>query len=167
MLSHVMFTYWLFSEGCRGIKDIITATEHTHRDLTWTEIFYQAVIFFTHFISTERGQRSETGGILGDLNLPQPWPNMCLYETASPQAAGDWGRNRAVGQPSREGKGRAEVLQMGTRECRKSTERTMWGGWGLAPVFTHHAIPLPGHSTVQSTVIWTKNIGLSFLLPFF
>lgn len=40
----------------------------------------------------------------------------------------------------------------GHKKCRKSTVNTMWGGWGLAPMFTRHAIPLPGHSTVQSTV---------------
>ncbi|MEQ2212728.1 hypothetical protein XENOCAPTIV_004056, partial [Xenoophorus captivus] len=60
----------------------------------------------------------------------------------------DLARTDAVGTSCREGMRRANMLL----ESRNSTVRTMWGGWGLAAVFTHHAIPLPGHSTVQSTV---------------
>lgn len=86
-----------------------------------------------------------------ELTLSQPWLDMFLLLHL--MRSGDGGRAPAVSGPRPEGeRGGAEAPQMGTRKCGKSTKRTMWGGWGLAPAFAHHAIPLPGHLSVQSTV---------------
>jgi len=69
--------------------------------------------------------------------------------------------------------------QGGRRSCRwawgsaerRATEGTMRGGWGLAPGIhpSCHSDPRTLHCAkhCSNTVIWTKNIGLSFLLPLF
>lgn len=111
----------------------------------------RAVIFFTHFESTERGQRCERKGA-GSLETKaslEKWPH--LNHPVSTHATTE-AETELWACPARRVWGGAEVPSVGTRKCRMSTERTMWGGWGLAPECTHHAIPLPGHSTVQSTV---------------
>lgn len=89
MLSRVMFRVTGFSAGCRGIKDIPQQWSTEAPQLTWPYMnwdLYSAVIFSTYFVSTERGQRSETRGA-GSLaieasmgNWPYPNPDLtCAY----------------------------------------------------------------------------------------
>lgn len=141
--------------GCRGIEDIpqqrSTGAHHRRAEI--------CVIFSTHIVSTQRRQRSET-----DSPHTSNWGILRNWPCVNPDLTYSYcftSRKRRLGQkpscqPARPGQrggvGGVEVLQMDACECGKSTKRTMWGRWGLAPTFTHHAIPLPGHLTVQSTV---------------
>lgn len=139
---------------CRDVKNISVphpAEFHPTQRPYMNLVLYWAVTFFTRFVSTEEGQRSEREHRPATESSLQNWPctNPDLKCAFSPHRRGNWGRDQVVGQPSHEGEGRADRHNW---EGRKSTERTMWGGWGLAPVFTHHAIPLPGHSNVHSSV---------------
>lgn len=118
-------------------------------------------VVLTHTPAVEKSVRQ--------LTRRQPWLNIFLQSGL--MRGGDGGRAPAVTGPKREGKGRAEVLQMGTRKCGKSTKRTMWGGVGLGTRIcpSCHSTPrtLECAKHCFNAVIWTKNIGRSFLCPFF
>lgn len=110
MLRHVMLLALIPDpEGSRDVTQSAaelrgTAVQRPY--MNW--VLYPAVIFSTHFVSTKRGQRLETGGhqqssnwgIPEELTLSQPGLTMCFNATLSPQAEGDWVRNWAAFQHS-------------------------------------------------------------------
>lgn len=124
----------------------------------------------------ESRQRCEAKGTgnLRNLWSSDPVPtlrlNMYLNEAALSHASNDWGRNQAVmtAHSGQEGKRRAEVLQMGMEDVhRKDNVGRVGLGTSIHP--SCHSTPrtLDSAKYCSNTVIWTKNIGLSFLLPFF
>lgn len=181
MLRHVMLLALIPDpEGSRDVPQSAaelrgTAVQRPY--MNW--VLYPAVIFSTHFVSTKRGQRLETGGhqqssnwgIPEELTLSQPGLTMCFNATLSPQAEGDWVR-KLLSSTARRVRG-------GQRSCRWAQESAgspLRGQCGEGRVGLGTSVHPSCHSTPRTldcakhcsnTVIWTKNIGLSFLLPFF
>lgn len=126
--------------------------------------FYSAVIFLCI-------TRRETGGIgkateasYGHWTCPRPDLTCSRAWLFHPrQQATEAEPERSAAAQLGGWRGSAEVLQMGTKELHEAHRGDNVGRVGLG---TNVLPPLPGHLTFQSTVIWTKNIGLSFLLPF-
>lgn len=130
----------------------------------------QAVIFFTHFESTERGQRCEKkgAGSLATKASLEKWPH--LNHPVSTHATTK-AETELWACPARRVRGGGRGPISGHKKVQDVHGKDNVGRVGLG-TRVHPSCHSPPRTLncakhCSNTVIWTKNNGLSFLLPFF